>query len=132
TTMLMDAGMDTGPALLQVREIITPEDTAGALTERLAPLGAALLIETISLIEAGSACPVTQDDARATYAPSLRKEDGAVSWQEPAAPVRNRIHGSNPAPGAYTYRGNQIVKLWRAAVVEETRACAAPGTVVVA
>ena len=51
---------------------------------------------------------------------------------QPAAPVRNRIHGSNPAPGAYTYRGNQTVKLWRAAVVEETRACAAPGTVVVA
>src|SRR5205823_6554776 len=58
TTMLMDAGMDTGPALLQVREAITPEDTAGALAKRLAPLGAALLIETISLIEAGSACPV--------------------------------------------------------------------------
>jgi methionyl-tRNA formyltransferase len=128
TTMYMDAGMDTGDMILQEREPIAPEDTAGTLGERLARKGARLLVETVRRIEAGSAPRVPQDNARATYAPLLRKENGAVDWSQPAAAVRNRIHGCNPAPGAFTTRQGQAVKLWRAEVAERTEG-AAPGTV---
>jgi len=129
TTMRMDAGMDTGPILLQESASIGSGDTAGSLAERLAPLGAELLIETITRVESQEAVPRPQDSSRASYAPLLRKEDGAVAWEDPAAQVRNRIHGCNPSPGAFSFRSDRLVKLWRAEVVAGG-APEAPGTVV--
>jgi len=117
TTMFMDAGLDTGDVILAAREPIRPEDTAGALGERLAPLGAELLIRTLSLLAAGEAPRTPQDPARATLAPLLRREDGAVAWWRTAAEIRNLIHGCNPAPGAFAFRGGRPVKLWRAVAV---------------
>jgi methionyl-tRNA formyltransferase len=121
TTMFMDAGMDTGDVILQAREPIRPEDTAGDLAARLAPLGAGLLVETVRRIAAGDAPRAPQEHERATYAPLLSREDGAISWEGDAVSIRNRIHGCNPAPGAFALGPDgRVIKLWRAEV-DETR-----------
>jgi methionyl-tRNA formyltransferase len=119
TTMLMDAGMDTGDILFCAREPVRPEDTAGSLSERLAPLGAALLVRTVDAIGRGNAPRTPQLHERATYAPMLKREDGAVDWSAPAPAIRGRIHGCNPAPGAFASRSGRPLKLWRAEVVTE-------------
>lgn len=120
TTMFMDPGMDTGDVILQATEPISPEDTAGSLAERLAPLGARLLRETMDLLARGQAPRRTQDGERATYAPMLKREDGFIDWRQPADAIRNRIHGCNPSPGAVALKEGRPVKLWRARVVEDS------------
>jgi methionyl-tRNA formyltransferase len=130
TTMFMDPGMDTGDIILQAREPIRPEDTAGDLAARLAPLGADLLVETVARIAAGDAPRAPQDHDRATYAPLLSREDGAISWEGDAESIRNRIHGCNPAPGAYAVGPDgRGVKIWRAQVVAEALPSGAPGEI---
>lgn len=129
TTMFMDAGMDTGDMLLKATTPILPEDTAGSLAVRLAPLGADLLAHTLALLESGGTTREPQDGALATYAPMLSKADGALDWNQSALALRNRIHGCNPSPGAFARRNGSIVKIWRAEVVAEETADAAPGTV---
>jgi methionyl-tRNA formyltransferase len=128
TTMFMDRGMDTGDMLLRSAATIAPEDTAGALAERLALMGRGLLVETLARLEAGTLAREPQDPERATYAPMLTREDAEIQWERPAAEIRNLIHGCNPAPGAYTYRGGTLVKVWRAEAVAHA-ANAAPGSV---
>jgi methionyl-tRNA formyltransferase len=128
TTMFMDPGMDTGDMILKAAVPIHPEDTAVELAERLAPVGADLLVRTLALLERGEAPREPQDPSRATYAPMLKKGDGAFRWSRPAVDLRNQVHGCNPWPGAYARRADQTVKLWRARVVEAP-AGTAPGTV---
>jgi methionyl-tRNA formyltransferase len=117
TTMFMDPGMDTGDIILQARETISPDDTAGSLAERLAPLGARLLHETLERVERGDAPRRPQASEQATYAPMLKREDGFIDWSQSAEAVRNRIHGCNPSPGATAMREGWPVKLWRAQAV---------------
>ena len=102
TTMLMDEGMDTGAMLLQEAIPITSDDTVGTLSPRLAELGGRLLVETIARLKAGTLVPKPQDSSRATLAPLLKKEDGAIDWALPAAVLANRVRGLSPWPGAYT------------------------------
>jgi methionyl-tRNA formyltransferase len=118
TTMLMDEGMDTGPMLLQERVPILPEDTAGTLSVKLAEVGGRLLIETIRRLEEGTLSPQPQDHARATLAPLLKKEDGAIAWMAGAREIANRIRGLSPWPGAYTYAGAERWIVAKASVVE--------------
>src|SRR5262245_48972189 len=128
--MQLDEGMDTGPVLLERRTAIAPEETAGELLERLAPIGAAALLDALAAIAAGTAQPVAQDHARATYAPMLSKADGAIDFAQPAAVVAARIRGVDPWPGAQAILRGQPVKLFRAqAVVGPAAASGAPGTV---
>jgi len=129
TTMFMDPGMDTGDVLLSASTPIHPDDTAGTLSDRLAPMGAALLLETLARLEQGTLVRRPQDASRATYAPLLKKEDGAIRWGQTAVEIRNRVHGCNPSPGAYTSRLGQTVKVWRCRT-EEGDAVAPPGSVV--
>jgi methionyl-tRNA formyltransferase len=119
TTMLMDEGMDTGAILLQERLTISPEDTAGTLSPRLAELGGRLLIATLTQLKAGSLMPRQQDHSQATLAPMLKKEDGAVDWTMSATAIANRIRGLTPWPGAYTYSGEERWIIWRAAAMAE-------------
>jgi methionyl-tRNA formyltransferase len=102
TTMLMDEGMDTGALLLQETIPITPDDTAGTLSPRLAELGGRLLVETIARLKSGTLVPRPQDSSRATLAPLLKKEDGAIDWALSATALANRVRGLSPWPGAYT------------------------------
>jgi methionyl-tRNA formyltransferase len=115
TTMLMDEGMDTGAMLLQESIPITSEDTAGTLSPRLAELGGTVLVETIVRLKAGTLVPRPQDSSRATMAPLLKKEDGAIDWASPAIALANRVRGLAPWPGAYTtVAGGDRWTIWRA------------------
>jgi len=113
--MQLDEGMDTGPVLLEKRVAIDPEETAGELLERLAPLGAAALIEALAHLDA--LVPRPQDHAAATHAPMLEKADGAIDFIGPAAVVAARIRGMDPWPGAYATHREQPLKLFRARAV---------------
>ncbi len=110
TIMAMDEGMDTGPVAAQRAIPITPEDTAGTVAARLAPLGARLLIETLPGLLDGSIVPVSQDHALATLAPILKKEDGLLDWSRPSHEVANLVRGLTPWPGAFTFlpRGTRL------------------------
>jgi methionyl-tRNA formyltransferase len=115
TTFRMDAGMDSGPVLLQRSTAIAPEETAGELADRLAALGAETLLETLDRLDA--LVPVPQDSRSATMAPRLRKEDGALDWTEPALALAARIRGLNPWPGAATVAPGGRLQIWRARAI---------------
>jgi methionyl-tRNA formyltransferase len=105
TIMRIDAGLDTGDMLLKGSLAIGPDETAPQLGNRLAPLGAHLLIQAI----AAQPPPEKQNNDEATLAPILKKEDGLIQWPRPAAEIYNRLRGFNPWPGAYTtFRGQQL------------------------
>jgi len=114
--MQLDEGMDTGPVLLERRVAIGPAETSGELLARLAPIGAAALLDALSAIAAGTAQPAAQDHPRATHAPMLAKTDGMIDFAKPAAEVASRIRGVDPWPGAQAMLRGQPVKLFRAQV----------------
>ena len=115
TTFQMDAGMDTGPLLLQRPTPIGPEETAGELAERLAVLGAEVLLETLDRLD--SLTPRAQESQAATLAPRLRKEDGLLDWTQPAATLAARVRGLNPWPGATTVAPGGRLLIWRARAI---------------
>ncbi len=109
TAMQMDAGMDTGAMLFSRSLDIRPDDTADSLMMRLAELGAGMIPEILAGV--GRFTPVPQQEELASYAPILKKEDGAVDWTRPAASIDCRLRGFSPWPGAYTYLGEQKIEL---------------------
>jgi methionyl-tRNA formyltransferase len=119
STMRLDEGVDTGPVYLTERIPIDDEDTAGTLTERLAVVGAELLVRTLRGIAAGALSPAAQDDAAATYARKLTKEDGRIDWSRTAPEIARTVRGLSPWPGAHT--------AWRGGALKIHRARAAPG-----
>jgi methionyl-tRNA formyltransferase len=114
TTMRIDKGLDTGDMLLKWETEIGPEETAVELGERLSQHGAALLIETLQRLEAGTVIPEPQDHALATLAPILKKEDGLIDWNLPAREIQNRMRGFTPWPGTYTFFRGQRFHIWKA------------------
>ncbi len=112
--MQLDEGMDTGPVYLERRVAVDPDETAGELLERLAPIGAEALVEVIAALAAGTARAVAQDHGAASHAPMLAKTDGAIDFGQPAAAVAARIRGVDPWPGAHATLRGQPVKLFRA------------------
>ena len=129
TTMLMDPGLDTGPILLQEEMEIRPEDNEGTLEARLAEAGAALLLETLELLEQGAIAPRPQDDALATYAPSVKKEECGIRWEDEALTIVNRIRGCTPRPGAYAFWRGSPLKVWSSGVAADVEAVGEPGEV---
>lgn len=101
TTILMDEGVDTGDIILSREVTIGEDETAGALLERLAWIGADLLLETCNLVSSGGFERIKQDDRLVSYAPRLTKSDGLIKWARPAREVHNRIRGVTPWPGAF-------------------------------
>jgi methionyl-tRNA formyltransferase len=109
TTMRIEKRLDAGDILLRRETEIGPGETAPELAERLAPMGAGLLLETLDGLAAGSITPEKQNEAEATYAPILKREDGWIDWQRPAPEIFNRVRGFEPWPGAYTsFRGKRL------------------------
>ena len=109
TTMKIDAGLDTGDMLLKREIPILAEDTAMTLSPKLAELSAEALIETLPALRDGRLRPQKQDDAQATLAPILKKEDGQIDYGRSATGVWNRLRGFQPWPGAYTtFRGKKL------------------------
>lgn len=111
TTMFMDKGMDTGDILLKRTVPIAAADTTGTLHDTLSQVGAELLIETLKQLEQGTLERIPQHDELATYAPMLKKEDGAIDWSEAAESIDRKVRGLFPWPGAYTYFQGKMVKL---------------------
>jgi len=128
TTMRIDAGMDTGEMLLKAETEIGPDENAIELGRRLSAMGAELLVRTLDGLAAGTIAGEKQDNDQATYAPLLKKEDGAVDWSRSAQELHNRVRGLQPWPGAYTAFRGQTLHLWRTRVVESP-GTAAPGAV---
>lgn len=114
TTMLMDEGLDTGPTLLRSREPIHPDDDAGSLGERLAGVGARLIIETLDGLAAGTLTPTAQDENAASWAPRLSGVDRRIDWAAPAAGIVARIRAWSPSPGASTSFRGEGLKVFRA------------------
>ncbi len=115
TIMRMDPGVDTGPLLAQRGEPIRPDDTTGALSERLAALGAELLVETLPDWLSGGIQPQPQDNALATHCGLLRKEDGRIDWARPAADIERHIRAMSPWPAAWTTWDGKLLRVLRAA-----------------
>ena len=99
-TMQMEQGLDTGALLLERSCDIDPRDTTASLTTRLAALGAEVLGETLVALEQGAVTPRAQDDARATWAPPLRREDGRIAWDAEAVAIDRRVRACLPWPVA--------------------------------
>lgn len=130
TIMLLDAGIDTGPMLAQRSILIGKDDTTGSLTGKLADLGAKTLLETLPLWIGGKIKPQPQDASLASYTHMLRKEDGAISWQEPAALLARKVRAYTPWPGAYTHWRGKMLKIIAAEADDQaTDEAATPGTV---
>ncbi len=109
TTMRLDAGLDTGDMLMKRETAIQPTDTAVTLSPRLAALTAELLVETLPALKDGRIAPRKQNEAEATLAPILKKEDGLIDFRRTAAEIWNRLRGFQPWPGAYTsFRGKNL------------------------
>ncbi len=127
TVFWTDAGIDTGPILLQREVEIAPDDSAGSLYyQRIFPVGVEVVLESVALIDAGRAPRIVQDESRASYEPLCRDAHAGIDWGKPAQVVHNLIRGCDPQPGAHTAAGSGSVRLY-----ESRRAdgAGAPGTV---
>jgi len=129
TTMRIDAGLDTGDMLLKSETEIGPEETAPELGARLAAMGADLLVVTLAGLQNGSIVPEKQDNALATHARLLTKEDGRIDWTRPAQAIHNQVRGLQPSPGAYTSFRGQTLHIRRSRVAAAAAAARA-GSVV--
>jgi len=109
TIMLMDAGMDSGPILAQRKVNISPEDTTGVLTSRLAKVGGELLLETLPKWTSGKLEPRPQDEREATYSKPISKNDAEIDWHLPAMKLWLRLRAYNPWPGCHTlWKGKRL------------------------
>jgi methionyl-tRNA formyltransferase len=129
TIMQMDAGLDTGDMLLIAREPIAFDDTTGLLHDRLAALGARLVVQALADAAAGALQPVRQPGQGVTYAHKIAKSEAAIDWTLPAEVIERRVRAFDPFPGASFQAHGETVKLWRAQV-ERTDVSGSPGTVV--
>jgi methionyl-tRNA formyltransferase len=129
TIMRVVRALDAGPMLAKVTEPIGPDETSDVIEQRLAQTGAALLIEMMDQLAAGSAREEPQDDAQATYAPKITKEDGPIEWTLPAADIHNRVRGLYPWPHASTIIAGERTLILRSKPLGAS-AGASPGTVV--
>jgi len=122
TLMQMDAGLDTGPTLSRRKVSIKPEETGGSLTKRLSDIGAELLIETLPGYLAHEVTPVPQDETLSTYAPLLKKSDGALDLRATAKQLARQIRAFDPWPGTYIHWGDRRLAIKAAHAVSSIRA----------
>ncbi|MEP7284641.1 MAG: methionyl-tRNA formyltransferase [Chloroflexota bacterium] len=127
TIMQMEAGLDTGPMLKQRAIPILSTDTGQTLHNKLSTLGGPLLIETLGLFLRGEIASQPQDESLQTYAPMLKKEDGAIDWTLPAEAIDRQVRAYNPWPGAYTHWNGQVLKILSGKLISGLTA--APGQV---
>jgi methionyl-tRNA formyltransferase len=121
--MQMDAGLDTGPVLLQQTVGIEPDDTAQRLHDRLATIGATLIVRALE----GQYAAVPQDESKASYAAKIDKAEAAFDWTQPASVLERKVRAFDPFPGAFTQWRGALLKVWAARTGEDVRA--APGVI---
>jgi len=124
--MRMDAGLDTGPVLAQRSVAIDEDDDAGTLHEKLAALGAEMMVATLSSLQDAPMQALPQPQAGVTYARKIQKEDTRLDWSRPAVELARAVRAFRPSPGAFSLVEGEPLKIWRA-VAREDRG--APGTV---
>ncbi len=130
TIMQMDAGLDTGAMLLVESIAIAPDDTTARLHDRLADLGARLVVEALEMAACGGLAATPQPVEGVTYAHKVEKSEAAIDWRQPAEVIERRMRAFDPFPGAGSVIGGETVKLWSAQVLPG--AAEAPGTVLTA
>ncbi len=129
TTIFIRKEIDAGNIILQKKQPVYPDDTAGSLHERLARSGADLLLESVNLIAEGKVVPRKQDDQLASPAPKLTKEICHLSFAQPARQVKQWIHGLSPYPGGFTFYRERQLKIFRAEVVDSESHAQQPGQI---
>ena len=117
--MRMEAGLDSGPVLHRIATPLGDQESAGALAARLAELGAAALVDALSLIAAGVARPEPQDAGAVTFAPKIDRESARLDWHRDAGTLARQVRAFDPAPGAWTTHGDTPLKLFGAAPAPE-------------
>jgi methionyl-tRNA formyltransferase len=131
TTMYLATEMDAGDVIYTAETTIGPAETSGQLFDRLAPLGAELLVKTLRDIQAGTAPRTPQNHALATYAPPLSKEEAPIDWSQEPAKILHHIYGMQPWPCVTAHLGETDFKIFAAQTTDNTSA-KAPGTVIAA
>lgn len=116
TIMYMDVGIDTGDIILQAKLPISSKETGGSLFDRMAELGANLLMEALVKIADGTAVRIPQDNEQATYVKVIDKSMGKIDFTQPAVKLERLIRGLNPWPSAYTFLEGKTLKLWQAEI----------------
>jgi methionyl-tRNA formyltransferase len=119
TTFFLQEKVDTGNVLLQARLPIKEDETAGELHDRLAEVGAEIVLHTVRLIEMGKAIPKPQDDSIATPAPKIFKDDCKIDWNQSALQVHNFVRGLSPVPCAFTDHNGKLIKIYRTKIVDQ-------------
>ena len=119
TTMKMDNGLDTGDILLQESATIGPQENAVELMDRLSEIGAELLSATLKDLD--SIAPRKQNDAAASFAPILKKEDGLIDWTMSAGDIGRRIRGFQPFPTSFSFHGGSRLTIWKASIATPSR-----------
>lgn len=125
--MQMDAGLDTGPVLSQTRTPIGADETTAQVQDRLARIGAALLVSTLLRLERGDIVAQPQDASQACYAPKLQKSEALIDWSQPALTLHRKVRALNPRPVARTLLNGDAIRLWDVGPVEATSG-GEPGT----
>lgn len=120
TTMYLNEGMDTGDILLKAETEIKETETAEQLWDRLALMGAELLIKTVKGLADNTITPVKQDEAFATYAPIIKKQDGLIDWSKSAYEINCKIRGLHSWPVAYTKLDGKMIKIFSAEIIEKS------------
>ncbi len=130
TTMYMDAGVDTGDMILKEKIKIEDDDNFGTLYEKMKKLGGKLIVETLERVVEGTA-PREKQSEEYSLAPMIEKETCKIDWNKSANEIRNLIRGLNPMPGAYSIIDGQVLKIWKAAVIDKPSE-EVPGTILLA
>ncbi len=118
TTMYMAKGLDSGDMLLKKEVTILPQDTFAQVHDKMAEVGAQLLLDTLDALEAGTLKRIPQDHDAATYAPMITRETGHIDWNHSGQDIQNLIRGLNPAPAAYTVYEGETLKIFSAERLE--------------
>lgn len=121
TTMMMDAGLDTGDILLTKKLKLDAKETGGSLFDKLAVLGGELIVETLDRLEKGTLSRTPQDPALATKVGLFTKSSGLIDWSEPADKIERQIRGLNPWPSAYSFLSGKQIKIWDSDVVNDIK-----------
>lgn len=128
TTFILAPKVDTGDIVLKREVVIFPDDDYGTLSRRMSHIGAAVMEDTINLIESGSALPMPQDAGLATRAPKVKPEDCLINWDRTARETRNQIRALSPVPGAYTTIEGKRLKIFKSEVASTP--ISSPGEIV--
>jgi methionyl-tRNA formyltransferase len=128
TIMQMDVGLDTGPMYLQHQYALDVDETSHTLHDKLAVIGADSLLETLNLLADNKIIPVAQDNALATYAKKITKEEALIDWTQSAVEIDCQIRAFNPWPIAYTRMGDHVLRIGKARVRQATQTML-PGTI---